>query len=203
MNSEVQLCLLNYFCITNWCLPSLVLQLVLAAKIALCIVSSIIVIQDNTRDSHAGFISENKLIYSLNGFQCVQEKENEAFQSHLPVCLTNMRNFLCISPRTSKCHLTLRSFQYLYLIVDGAKWTLAICPAEHLKWDKLLVFKMSCMIKKTYCFWNILCPTLIVASGAQIRTLCSGLVLFLTFDYGARIEGIVTHVLLCETLYRV
>lgn len=44
---------------------------------------------------------------------------------------------------------------------------------------------------------------LIVASGAQVRTLRSGLVLFLTFDCGARIEGIVTHVLLCETLYRV
>lgn len=57
--------------------------------------------------------------------------------------------------------------------------------------------------KKTFCFWNLLCPTLIVASGAQIRTLCFGLVLFLIFDYGARIEGIVTHVLLCETLYRV
>lgn len=59
------------------------------------------------------------------------------------------------------------------------------------------------LYEKTSCFWNLLCPTLIVASGAQIRTLCSGLVLILTFEYGARIEGIVTHVLLCETLYRV
>lgn len=59
------------------------------------------------------------------------------------------------------------------------------------KKKRLLAFEISCA------------QPLIVASGAQIRTLRSGLVLFLTFDCGARIEGIVTHVLLCGTLYRV
>lgn len=69
--------------------------------------------------------------------------------------------------------------------------------------DRSKCSKLSCMKKDFLLLKNLLCPTLIVASGAQIRNLCSGLVLFLTFDYGARIEGIVTHVLLCETLYRV
>lgn len=78
--------------------------------------------------------------------------------------------------------------------------------SENWKWDRqILVFKLCCMKKKKRLpAFEISCAQpLIVASGAQIRTLRSGLVLFLTFDCGARIEGIVTHVLLCETLYRV
>lgn len=63
----------------------------------LCIVSSVNVINSNrhTQDS-----AKDIHIYS-NSFQCFQEKEREAFQSHLPLSLANKRNFLCISLRTS------------------------------------------------------------------------------------------------------
>lgn len=163
--------------------------------------------KNNNRHTHTHRIHPKiSSIYSFRSFQCIQEKEGEASRSHLSLCLTNKRNFLHISPRTSSCHQTVRSLQYLYFITDGADWTL-VCQAalntgsgtDRYLWSNCVVWKK----KKTYCFWNLLCPTLIVASGAQIRTLCFGLVLFSTFDYGARIEGIVTHVLLCETLYRV
>lgn len=85
----------------------------------LCIVSSINVINSIHR------IHLKKNILNLLLQQCIQGKGG----SHLPLSLTNKRNFLCVSPRTSQCHQTVRSLQYLYFIKDGAKWTLAICSA--------------------------------------------------------------------------
>lgn len=122
-NSEVEFCLLNYFCTTNWYLPSLVLQFVLAAKIILflCIVSSVNVINSN---KHTQDKSNRSEVTPVSG---PFRRKEERRLSQLALLLPNERNFVFISLRTSSCHQTLRSLQYSCFITDGAKWTLTFC----------------------------------------------------------------------------
>ena len=197
------LCLLNYFFITKWHLPSFGFAVCFSCQnrsLFLCIVSSVTVI-----NYHRYSQDSSKNVDSL-----LQQFPVHSGEGPRGLGLICTSLWLIKKPslhlRTSWCHQTVRSLQYLYFITDGAKWTLAACQAAlstGSETDRPSCSKWVVWKKKTYCFWNLLCPILIVASGAQIRALCFGLVLFLTFDYGARIEGIVTHVLLCETLYRV
>lgn len=114
---KVHLCLLNYFCITNWYLPSLVLQFVLPKSLFVPLYSEL----HQCNKWHTQDSSQNIPNLLLQQFAVCS---GEGL-----MCLLPWINLLCVSLRTFQGHQTVRSLQYLYFIKDGAKRTLAICPA--------------------------------------------------------------------------
>ncbi len=112
-----------------------------------------------------------------------------------------IRQPFSVSLKTFQCQQTMRLLQCLFFITDGATWSCAISSSSPKNWNRerpdppdlqpdiniYIYIRIKRRRKKhqTCCFWNLLCPFLIVASGAQFtRTSCSGLVLFWILTMG-------------------
>lgn len=107
-------------------------------------------------------------------------------------------------PRRHSVSTNCEVFAVLIFISDRTKWTHISWSPPNTQSEEDRSFRPKTETEKHLYLLNLLCPFLIVANWTQFtRTLCSGLVLFWNSDYWVRIEGFVTHVLLCETLYRV
>lgn len=201
-NSKVQLCLWNDFCITNCYLPSLVLQIVQAAKIALflCIVSSVKVINSHPVSVHLKTILS--LLFDM--FLCNWRERRATCGPSWPAHWL-LREVILHFPEGINFSPDCEVHAVFILHCRWRKMNSSYPPSrlENRQQDKFLFWNSVVRGKKRETFAVVLCPTLIVATGAQIRTFMLWSCTFLTFDYGARIEGIVTLVLLCETLYRV